>query len=256
MKIALSGYGKMGRMIESAAQSAGHTIVLKADIGAEGAVRVGSAAELAEAVKKSGADGVIDFTHPASVVENILALTHLGLPIVVGTTGWYDKLEEVRRAAQTGGACVFYSANYSIGVNLFYRIAEYAARLTAAYSEYDTAVSETHHRRKADSPSGTALDLAKAVMRGNPHKKETVFNAQDIKDDRLYVASLRVGSVPGTHRVYFDSPADTIELTHCARSREGFACGAVRAFEWLAGGLANGSLKKGALYTMDDMLVD
>lgn len=243
-------------MVEQAASASGFEIVLKADISAPGALTISSADELAAAVKKSGADGVIDFTHPSSVLANIYALAPLGIPIVVGTTGWYDKIEDVRHAVREGRSSLFYSANYSIGVNLFYRIAEYASRLAASYNEYDTAISETHHRRKADSPSGTALELAKAVMRGNPHKKETVFGTEGeaLRDDKLYVSSLRVGSVPGTHSVFFDSPADTIELTHTARSREGFARGAVRAFEWLVSGLSDGSLKTGELYTMDDLL--
>ncbi|WP_428771094.1 4-hydroxy-tetrahydrodipicolinate reductase [Treponema sp. HNW] len=256
MKIALSGYGKMGRMVEHAAQDAGHQIVLKADPAAPGAVTIGSAAALAEAVKKSGADGVIDFTHPDAVLNNIYALAPLGLPLVVGTTGWYDGIPDVQKAVREGRSSLFYSPNYSIGVNLFYRIAEYASRLVCAYDEYDTALAETHHRRKADSPSGTALELAKAVMRGNPHKKEVIFETRGIpvKDEQLFVSSLRLGSVPGIHSLFFDSPADTIELTHTARSREGFARGAVRAFEWLVSGLAGGSLKRGELYTMDDLL--
>ena len=133
---------------------------------------------------------------------------------------------------------------------MFYRIAEYASRLISSYDEYDTAVLETHHRHKADSPSGTALEIARALMRANPAKKEITLGALHgaPKSEQLHVASLRVGSVPGTHSVFFDSPADTIELKHCARSREGFASGAVR------GGLNNGSVQKGRAYTMDDML--
>jgi len=256
VKIALSGYGKMGRMVERAAIERGHTIVLKADTKAADADKISSAAELARAVSASGADGVIDFTHPSCAAENIFSLAPLGLLIIVGTTGWYDKLEDLRAALTQGGSTLFYSPNFSIGVNLFYRIAEYASRLISSYDEYDTAVLETHHRHKADSPSGTALEIARALMRANPAKKEITLGALHgaPKSEQLHVASLRVGSIPGTHSVFFDSPADTIELKHCARSREGFASGAVRAFEWLFNGLKNGSVQKGRAYTMDDIL--
>ena len=148
-----------------------------------------------------------------------------------------------------------HSSNFSIGVNLFYKIVEEASRLVGNFAEYDAAVWEMHHSQKADSPSGTALDVAKRVLLGMKGKNEIVTDAFHEKPlpSQLHVSSTRCGSVPGTHKVFFDSAADTIELTHTARSREGFALGAVHALENLVHFLAEGTLKPGALYGMSDV---
>lgn len=258
MKIALVGYGKMGHMIEACAKVMGHTIVATIDIAAKDAtnlVAVGDGEAVSEAVKKSGAEGVIEFSHPTAVLGNLKALIPLGIPVVCGTTGWSNSESEIEQlCAASNGTCMR-SSNFSIGVNMFYKIVEEAARLMAEYSDYDVAVWEAHHNQKADSPSGTALEVARRVMLGNTTKTEMVFDAfhEKPKQNELHVSSTRIGSVPGTHTVFFDSQADSIELTHRARSREGFAKGSVVALEKLCEKLANGSLARGKLYGMSDL---
>lgn len=258
MKIALVGYGKMGHMIESCAKSKGHEVVATVDILAKNAtnlVKAGDYDAVAEAVKNSGAEGVIEFTHPSSVIGNLKALIPLGLPLVCGTTGWAKSEGEIEKLCASANCTLMRSSNFSIGVNMFYKIVEEAARIMAEYSEYDVAVWEAHHNQKADSPSGTALEIARRVMSGNKSKTEMVVDAfhERPKANELHVSSTRVGFVPGTHTVFFDSPADSIELTHRARSREGFALGSVVALEKLVAKLADGSLAKGNLYGMEDL---
>ena len=258
MKIALVGYGKMGHMIEQSAIGFGHEVVAKIDpFAGDASVKIaaGDSDGLASAVKESGAEGIIEFTSPVSVMDNIRTLLPLGLPLVVGSTGWNDKMDEVKKLASSCGGTVMHSANFSISVNLFYRIVEEAARYVSAFDEYDAAVWEMHHNQKADSPSGTAIDVAKRVMAGMPKKTEMVVDAFHGRPEKnqLHVSSTRCGTVPGTHTVYFDSTADTIELTHTARSRLGFANGAVHALENLKSMLDSGKLKPGMLYGMSDV---
>jgi 4-hydroxy-tetrahydrodipicolinate reductase len=256
MKIALVGFGKMGHMLASAAQRRGHEIVLTADISAADASFISSSpAEIAQAVTASGAEGVIEFTHPSSALGNIRALLPTGIPLVVGTTGWKDSLPEIGSLAETAKGYLLHSANFSLGVNLFYKVVAEAARLFADFDEYDEAVFEAHHNKKADSPSGTALEIASVILKNCPKKTEIVTDPFDRppRPEELHVASVRVGSEPGTHTVVFDSVPDTIELTHRARSREGFASGAVRGLEWLVS--AVGSRAPG-VYTMDDVFAD
>ena len=258
MKIALVGYGKMGHMIESEAVKLGHDVVATVDPFAPDAsckVQSGDGKAVADAVLKSGAEGVIEFTSPSSVMGNIEALLPTKLPLVVGSTGWNDKMDEVASLAAKTGGTVMHSANFSIGVNMFYRIVEEAAKLVNSFPEYDAAVWEMHHNQKADSPSGTAIDIAKRVLAGFTRKNEIVTDAFHSKPgpNQLHVSSTRCGTVPGTHTVYFDSTADTIELTHTARSRVGFACGAVHALENLVRLLSDGTLKSGKLYGMSDV---
>jgi 4-hydroxy-tetrahydrodipicolinate reductase len=159
---------------------------------------------------------------------------------VVGTTGWKDDEESIKTLAGTTGGSILRSANFSLGVNLFYRVVSEAARLFADADEYDVAVWEAHHNQKADSPSGTALEIARRILAANNKTPE--------------ISSTRIGSFPGTHTVFFDSPSDTIELTHTVRNREGLANGAVFALERFADALASGKLKRGALYGMEDIL--
>ncbi|WP_191016080.1 4-hydroxy-tetrahydrodipicolinate reductase [Treponema zioleckii] len=258
MKIALVGYGKMGHMIETAAKSLGHEVVVTVDVAAKDAsalVSAGDYAAVAEAVKKSGAEGVIEFSHPSAVIGNLNALIPLGIPVVVGTTGWAKNEAEISSLLEKTNGVAMRSSNFSIGVNTFYKIVEEAAKLLSEYSEYDVAVWEAHHNQKADSPSGTALEIARRVMKGNSSKTEMVFDAfhERPKANELHVSSTRIGSVPGTHTVFFDSPADSIELTHRARSREGFARGSVVALEKLVAKLASGELSRGKLYGMEDL---
>lgn len=258
MKIALVGYGKMGHMIEQCAKKAGHEVVATIDTFAEDAsvkVPEGDSDAVARAVKSSGADGVIEFTHPSAVIANVKAILPLGLPLVVGTTGWNDKHEEIASYAKEVGGTVMTAGNFSIGVNMFYKIVEEAAKIMSEYSDYDVATWEAHHNQKADSPSGTALEIARHVMMGYKTKTEIVTDAfhERPKANQLHVSSTRCGNIPGTHKVFFDGTADTIELTHTARSREGFAVGSVKSLEKLSNALKTGKLAKGALYGWDDV---
>ncbi len=256
MKIALVGFGKMGHMIKDAAVSLGHEVCVTVDsFAADADVKNKDAEEAARAVKSSGAQGVIEFTHPSAVVQNLKALVPLGLPLVVGTTGWADSEKEIGGLCASTGGTLVRSSNFSTGVNVFYKIVQEAVRLMNSYDEYDTAIWEAHHSQKADSPSGTALEIARRVMAENPKKTKMVVDAFHQKPDasELHVSSTRCGSIPGTHTVFFDSPADTIEITHRARSRQGFAIGAVRALLALDKALKTGKVQKGKIYSLEDL---
>ncbi len=256
MKIALVGYGQMGHMLRTQAEKRGHEVVLTVDpIAADADFNPKTPAETAKKIVESGAEGIIEFSHPSAVYENIQALLPLKLPLVVGTTGWNDKREAVGTQAKEMGSYIFHAANYSIGVNLFYKVVEEAAKLFANYDEYDCALWEAHHTKKVDSPSGTALEIAKIILDNTPSKTKIVTDAfhERPKKEELHVSSTRLGSVPGTHTVYFDCPSDTIELTHTVRNREGLALGAVRAVEWLKAGIDSGETKPG-MYSMDNIL--
>lgn len=214
MKIALIGYGAMGKLIDQLAVDRRH----KVPVVINGADSRLSAAELAE--KLAGVAVAIDFSAAGAVRRNVEACMLAGVPLVEGTTGWNDKLEEIERmVVERNGAMVF-GANFSIGVNLFYRIAERAAELFSKFPEYEAFIEEQHHSRKKDAPSGTALKLKEIVTKHVPAAN---------------IASTRAGDIPGTHRVGFDGPADQILLEHAARSREGFAIGALMAAEWIVG---------------------
>ena len=258
MKIALVGYGKMGHLLRSLAESKGHTVAVTIDPAAPDAdvkTAPGDAQAVSRAVKSAGVQGIIEFSHPSAVMGNIKALLPLGIPMVVGTTGWDAQVDEVAALAASCGGVLLHSSNYSIGVNMFFKIVQEAAKLLQPFSEYDTAVWEMHHNQKADSPSGTALEIARRVMASNPAKTKLVTDAFHERPaaDELHVSSTRCGTVPGTHTVFFDSAADTIELTHRARSREGFAAGAVYSLEKLVQGVQDGTFKRGQLYTTDSI---
>ena len=247
MKIAIIGYGKMGRMIEQTARALGHEIAVIVDPAAP--ADIPSSKTIAEACFDS-VDAAIEFSMPAAAVDNITALAQKKVPTVTGTTGWLDNMSEVRKAVETSGSALLWSSNFSIGVNMFYRIAWYAAELANNFVEYDIGGFEAHHNKKLDSPSGTAKTLAEGVLSRIDRKKKIVWETLDRRpqDDELHYPSLRMGSVPGTHSLYFDSPADTIEITHTARSREGFASGAVQAAKWLI------AKKRQGIFTLDDMM--
>ena len=258
MKIALVGYGKMGQMIAQAAKKAGHQIVTTIDVASDEAmvkVAQGDTDAIVRAVKSSGAEGIIEFTHPSAVLANIKALLPLGLPLIVGTTGWNDKHAEIDAYAKEVGGTLMTAGNMSIGVNMFYRIVEEAAKIMSQFSDYDVAVWEMHHNQKADSPSGTALEIARHVQAGYKNKTEIITDAFHERPaaNQLHVSSTRCGNVPGTHKVFFDGTADTIEITHTARSREGFAVGAVNCLEKLDNALKTGKLSKGGLYNWEDL---
>lgn len=256
MKIALVGYGKMGHLLKAAAENLGNEVVVTIDPFAPDAdVKNADSAELARAVKGSGADGVIEFTNPAVVIENLRALVPLGIPLVVGTTGWTQSEGEIADLAAKSGGTVLRSSNFSTGVNMFFRIVEEAVKILEPFSEYDIATWEMHHNQKADSPSGTALEIARRILANTSKKTEIETDAfhERPQKNALHVSSTRCGSVPGTHSVIFDGPADTIEIRHTARSREGFAMGAVRALKSLDDALKTGRLPRGKLYDLEDL---
>ena len=214
MKLALIGHGAMGRLVEARAREEGHEVATV--LGRrESAFRT---EELAEIL--GGHDAAIDFTVAEAVPRHAEACARARVPLVEGTTGWLAHLEEVRRAFERANGALIYGANFSVGVNLFYRVVARAAELFRAF-DYAPFVEEAHHSRKRDAPSGTALRLRDIL-------------AAHYEGD-LPVASTRAGHIPGTHRVGFDSAADTVALTHTARSREGFAAGALVAARWIQG---------------------
>jgi 4-hydroxy-tetrahydrodipicolinate reductase len=215
MKLALIGYGAMGQLVANLASAAGD------EVGAIITSRDGSADVEQIAAGLRGHDVAIDFSSGSAVVRNVEACGLAGLPLVEGTTGWQDKETEVRRIVAEHEGALVYGANFSIGVNVFYRIISQATSLMSQFDQYEAFIEEEHHSRKRDAPSGTALELKKLM-------------AKDISRD-IPIASLRAGHIPGTHRVGFDSPADQITLTHMARSREGFAAGALLAARWIVG---------------------
>jgi 4-hydroxy-tetrahydrodipicolinate reductase len=214
MKIALIGHGVMGQLIGTLLMERGHSVSVIID---ERYADI-EAAELAVEIEE--ADAAIDFSTAAAVPRNVEACMKARVPIVEGTTGWNDEIDRVRQMVDAAGGAFVYAANFSIGVNLFYRIAEFAAELFAKFPEYEAFIEEQHHSRKRDAPSGTALKI-----------KEVVSKHVNIGE----IAATRAGNIPGTHRVGFDGPADQILLTHTARSREGFALGAITAAEWIVG---------------------
>ena len=215
MNIALIGHGAMGRLIERLAGEKGHTIAAVIDESDSAS----TPAELAEQLR--GADVAIDFTTVDAVRRNVEASMIAGIPLVEGTTGWNNERDAIEKlVVESNGAFVF-GANFSIGVNLFYRVTDFAAGLFSKFSDYEVFIEEQHHSRKKDAPSGTALKLKEVVGRH--------------VDDDFSVTATRAGNIPGTHRVGFDGPADQILLEHAARSREGFASGALMAAEWIVG---------------------
>jgi 4-hydroxy-tetrahydrodipicolinate reductase len=209
MKLALFGYGKMGRMIEQAAMREGIEVIAVLDPIA------GSRGEL------SGADVCIDFTEPGSALDNIKAAAAARIAIVVGTTGWYDRLDEARALVEESGIGLVYGSNFSVGVNLMFKIAHHAADLFSHFPSHDPYIEEAHHKFKKDAPSGTGLSLSRIV--------EAEYNHQ------VPTSSTRAGYFPGRHTVGFDSEADTLAIVHTARSRADFADGALIAAQWIAG---------------------
>lgn len=242
-KIAIIGYGKMGHEIEKIARTKGIEISATID-------PTDKNAGFREITKKSlsGCDVAIDFSSASSAINNIRKVSEAGKNMVVGTTGWYGSLDEAKEIIRKSGTGLVYSPNFSIGVNIFLKIVGESSKLFNKAAEYDPFIYEGHHNQKADSPSGTARELASMLIKNIKRKKKLVFDRLDRKilPEELHVASYRAGSIPGTHVVGFDSEADTIELKHTARSRAGFASGALLAAEWLKN-------KKG-FYTMHDFM--
>ena len=215
MKIGLIGYGAMGRLVGDLAVAKGHQIAVTIDI--DQADR--SVTQLADLLR--GCDVAIDFSIAGTVPKNAEACLRAGVPFVVGTTGWQNQLNEVRHLVEQHDGALIYGANFSVGVQVFYRIAERAADLFRELDSHDPFIEEAHHKRKRDAPSGTALQLHNLVS--------------DKLGRDVPVTSTRAGYIPGTHRLGFDSAADQVTLTHTARSREGFAAGALLAARWIVG---------------------
>ncbi len=228
MKIALFGYGKMGHEVEASANDLGHEIVAKFDIDNPAAL---------DALKKSGANVAIDFSLAGAVEQNVEFAVSASIPIVIGATGWDSEIDNVRAIIERAGIGCVVGSNFSIGVNLFLQIVRNASMLVNA-AGYDAYISEAHHRAKKDFPSGTALRVAEAVLSGLKSKTHIVSALQQgeaITPDALLISSIRAGAITGTHTIGFESDDDSIELTHRAKSRRGFARGAVQAAEWIVG---------------------
>lgn len=223
MKIALLGYGKMGKAIEEIAVSKGHEIVLKVNID-------NLEDNTIENIKK--ADVVIEFTGPESAFENISRCIEAGVPVVSGSTGWLNKYDEAKKLCEAKNGSFLYASNFSVGVNIFFAVNERLAELMAAQSQYDVIIKEIHHTAKLDAPSGTAITLAEQVLERSSFKKNWV-KEQGMKKDELSIFSERIDPAPGTHHVKYSSEIDEIEIIHTAHSRKGFAGGAVLAAEFI-----------------------
>ncbi|MBR9919204.1 MAG: 4-hydroxy-tetrahydrodipicolinate reductase [Bacteroidetes bacterium] len=238
MKIALLGYGKMGITIESIAKSEGDEVVMRIDSS--------NASELTiENLKASDADVAIDFSTPDTAFANISVALKANIPVVSGTTAWLDRLPEVEGLTEETKGAFFYASNFSLGVNIFFHINKVLARIMQGQAAFDVKLTETHHTQKLDAPSGTAISLAKDIISEVSRKDKWVKeNAQE--QDEIPIASFREKGVPGTHEVTWESPIDELTIKHIAKSREGFARGALLAARWLPG-------KKG-IFGMEDLL--
>ncbi|TRZ82202.1 MAG: 4-hydroxy-tetrahydrodipicolinate reductase [Sediminibacterium sp.] len=236
MKIALIGYGKMGKAIEEIAISKGHEIVLKIDVS-----------NTADFTKENiqEAHVAIEFTGPHTAFENITKCIDWGVPVISGSTGWLDNFEKAKILCVEKKGCLIYASNYSIGVNLFFEINKQVAALMDPYENYDVSMIETHHTEKKDAPSGTAISLAEQILAKIRRKNKWVNEASAAASD-LVIKSERIDPAPGTHSVTYQSPIDSIEITHTAHTRKGFASGALLAAEF-----AN---KKIGIFTMKDVL--
>jgi len=230
MKIALLGYGKMGQIIERFALERGHEVVLK--------ISIDNAGDLTKA-NLSKADMAIDFSAPSVALDNIYACFDANVPVVVGTTGWYGELQQVKNDCLNSNNTLLYGSNFSIGVNIFFHINQVLAKLMNNFAAYEVQVEEIHHTQKLDAPSGTAMTLAEGIIDALDGKKEWVNEVvsepakEAVKADQVLIESYRVENIPGTHTVVYSSEVDDIELKHTAHSRAGFALGAVVAAEWL-----------------------
>lgn len=235
MKIALLGYGKMGKVIERIALERGHEIVLRK-----------SSTSSFEGLEK--ADVAIDFSVPDSAVCNISACLTTNIPVVSGTTGWLTQYDEMVALCQQHNGSFIYGSNFSLGVNIFFELNAYLAKMMSHLKQYNVSMEEIHHTQKLDAPSGTAISLAHGIMENSDYTGWTLDkNASENTDGKqIFIDAKRIGTVPGTHSIFYDSVVDQIEIKHTAHTREGFAYGAVVAAEWLAD-------KKG-VFTMKDVL--
>ncbi|MEL6810252.1 MAG: 4-hydroxy-tetrahydrodipicolinate reductase [Bacteroidota bacterium] len=230
MKIALLGYGKMGKTLERLATGKGHTIVYKSSSSS-------SEGQLSEA------DVAIEFSIPETAVTNITRCFEAGIPVVSGTTGWLDRYEEVLKICESSNGSFIYASNFSIGVNLFFNLNEHLARLMEPWKEYNVSVEEIHHTQKLDAPSGTAITIAEGILK---HSEKRTWQLEGSGPDILNISAQRIEDVKGTHGVEYTSEVDTITIKHEAHTRDGFALGAILAAEWLIG--------KPGVHTMKDVL--
>ncbi len=236
MKIALIGYGKMGKAIEEIALAKGHEVVLRIDMDNQ---------QQFTAENLSKADVAIEFTGPHSAVPNLEKLFDAGIPVVCGSTGWLESWNEVKAYCESKNGAFIYASNFSIGVNLFFELNTYLAKLMSRHADYEVSMEEIHHTQKKDAPSGTAITLAEQVLQHIKSKSGWV-NQETGKAEDLLILSKRIDPAPGTHSIKYHSDIDDIEIIHTAHSRKGFAGGAVAAAEFLHG-------KKG-IYSMKDVL--
>ncbi|MEI7490851.1 MAG: 4-hydroxy-tetrahydrodipicolinate reductase [Bacteroidota bacterium] len=225
MKIALLGYGRMGQEIHRLAEKRGHEIVLIIDNDEEWLEKAPSLKE---------ADVAIEFTTPESAVDNIMHCFEADIPVVVGTTGWIEDIESIRKTSIEQNKGLFFSPNFSIGVNLFFDLNRYLASLMSKWENYEISIEETHHIHKLDAPSGTAIVLANDIIRYNERKEKWVKELQE-NPDEVGIKSYRSEDVPGTHIIRYESEMDAIVITHTAKNRKGFALGALLAAEWIKG---------------------
>ena len=230
MKIALLGYGKMGKAIEKIAFSRGHEIVLKktSENSFDGL---------------EDADVAIDFSLPSAAVKNISTCFEQGVPVISGTTGWLNEIETIENLCVQSNGAFIYASNFSLGVNLFFDLNEKLAKMMSKFNQYSPEIQEIHHTQKLDSPSGTAISLANHIIENSNFEG---FSLSKDDKDSIYIDAQRIGTVPGTHSVFYKSEIDEIEIKHTAHNREGFALGAVIAAEWLQ--------NKSGIFTMKDVL--
>lgn len=235
MKIAIIGYGRMGKEIESAAREKGHNIVAFID-------NISDWEKQADLLKT--ANVAIEFSIPSSAPDNILRCFEKNLPVVSGTTAWLTRMDEIKNICFRQRQAFFYAPNFSIGVNVFFEVNRRLAQLMKDFPDYEISISETHHVLKADAPSGTAIRLADDIVAEIEHKKG--WTGQEPDNEKIAIASIREGNITGSHTVTYESAFDKIEISHDAKSRKGFALGAVMAAEWIIG-------KKGC-FGMSDLL--
>ncbi|MDH3652127.1 MAG: 4-hydroxy-tetrahydrodipicolinate reductase [Saprospiraceae bacterium] len=236
MKIGIIGYGKMGQTIQELALQRGHQIAAVVDVNSE---------DTLEDLVSREVKVVIEFTSPAAAVQNITFCLDHDLPIVSGTTGWLDQLEDIKTICSTRQGAFFYASNFSIGVNIFFAVNRFVAKQMNTRSQYQIFMKEVHHPQKLDAPSGTAITLAEDIIELVGRKTQWI-NFEEAEENEISIVSERLEGVPGTHVVEYASVIDTIEIKHTAHSREGFASGALDAAEWIVG--------RNGVFTMQDML--
>ena len=236
LNIAIIGYGKMGKMIEQAAISKGHAIAC--------VIEQDSSEEDWSKIKK--ADVAIEFTQPHSAVSNIYKCFENNIPVVVGTTGWYDKYDEVSKKCEEMNGSLFTATNFSIGVNLFFHINKLLAKSMNQLPEYSVEIEEIHHTQKKDAPSGTAISIAQGIIENIGRLNQWELSNENLKEGIIPITAIRQDDVPGTHFVKYCSEIDCIEIKHKAHNRTGFAIGAIIASEW--------SFNKTGCFKMDDLI--